>query len=154
MKRNIILLFATTLVVSSLAWISYGFRYTAGTASDSFLTQQADPAAQKYPKGAQIYKEKCTPCHQATGLGIPKAFPPLKGSDYLMADKVRAVAQVLNGSNEPMKVNGITYTTPMPPQVNTKEDAVAVINYVLNAWGNNGGTVTPDQVKNITIKPR
>ena len=142
------------LLTCSVAWISYGFRYAARTTAASIQAQQADPSAAKYPKGAQIFKEKCTICHQATGLGIPNAFPPLKGSDYLMADKVRAVAQVLNGSNEPMKVNGVTYTTPMPPQVNTKEDAVAVINYVLNAWGNNGRTVTLDQVKNITIKPR
>jgi nitrite reductase (NO-forming) len=154
MKRSLLFLPVMILLLVSVAWISSGFRYTAKTISESFQTQQTDPAAVKYPKGAQIYKEKCTVCHQATGLGIPNAFPPLKGSDYLMADKVRAVAQVLNGSNEPMKVNGVTYTTPMPPQVNTKEDAVAVINYILNAWGNNGGTVTIDQVKNITIKPR
>ena len=154
MKRNIILLPVMILLVCSVAWISSGFRYTTRITTVSFQAQQADPAATKYPKGAQIFKEKCTVCHQATGLGIPNAFPPLKGSDYLMADKVRAVAQVLNGSNEPMKVNGVTYTTPMPPQVNTKEDAVAVINYVLNAWGNNGGTVILENVKNVTVKPR
>lgn len=154
MNRNIIAFAGMIFIVSLLGWINSGFRYPAKTTSESYQAQQADPAAVKYPKGAQIYKEKCTVCHQATGLGIPNAFPPLKGSDYLMADKVRAVAQVLNGSNEPMKVNGTIFTTPMPPQVNTKEDAIAVINYVLNAWGNNGGAVTPDMVKNVTIKPR
>ena len=40
----------------------------------------------------------------------------------------------------------------MPPQVDNYEDAVAVINYVLNAWGNNGGTITVDEVKDIEIK--
>jgi nitrite reductase (NO-forming) len=133
------------------------FRNTATLPSvtgERILTGQTDPADAKYAKGAQIYKEKCVVCHQATGLGLPPAFPPLKGSDYLKADKVRAVAQVLNGSNQPIQVNGVTYTTPMPPQVNTKEDAVAVINYVLNAWGNNGGTVTLEQVKDIKINPR
>jgi len=113
-----------------------------------------DPADAKFPKGAKIYKEKCIICHQATGLGIPGAFPPLKNSDYLFADKIRAVSQTLNGSHEEMVVNGVTYTAPMTPQVDTKEDAVAVINYVLNAWGNDGGTVSMDDVKGIKIAPR
>ncbi|MEJ2595373.1 MAG: cytochrome c [bacterium] len=110
-----------------------------------------DDAAAKFPKGAQIYTAKCVPCHQVTGEGIPGAFPPLKNSDYLLADKKRAVKQVLNGSNEAMVVNGMTYTVPMPPQVDTHEDAVAVINYVLNAFGNNGGTISLEEVKDIKI---
>jgi len=114
-------------------------------------TQGDDPAAAKYPNGAKIYATKCFVCHQTTGLGVAGAFPPLKDSDYLMADKKRAVKQVLNGSNEAMVVNGVTYTIPMPFQVDTHQDAVDVINYVLNAWGNDGGTITLDEVKDIKI---
>ena len=110
-----------------------------------------DPAAEKYPNGAKIYVAKCVACHQVTGMGIPNAFPPLKGSDYLMADKKRAVKQVLNGSQEEMIVNGVTYNLPMPFQVDTHQDAVDVINYVLNAWGNNGGSITVEEVKDIKI---
>jgi nitrite reductase (NO-forming) len=115
------------------------------------LEPQDDDAAAKFPKGAEIYNAKCIACHLATGEGMPGVFPPLKGADYLLKDKKRAVKQVLNGSNEEMVVNGITYTMPMTPQVDTKEDAVAVINYVLNAWGNDGGTVSLDDVKDIEI---
>ena len=106
------------------------------------------------PKGEAIYKAKCTVCHQATALGIPNVFPPLANSDYLLADKVRAVAQTLNGSKMEMVVNGKTFTQEMVPQVDTKEDAVAVINYVLNNFGNKGGYVTMDQVQNVEIKTR
>ncbi len=110
-----------------------------------------DPAAAKYPEGAKIYAAKCVACHQVTGLGIPNAFPPLKASDYLMADKKRAVEQVLNGSHEEMTVNGAVYNLPMPFQVDTHKDAVDVINYVLNAWGNDGGSISVDEVKDIKI---
>lgn len=48
----------------------------------------------------------------------------------------------------------IKYPAPMPPQVANKEDAVAVINYVLNNFGNNGGHVTLDDVKDVVIMPR
>jgi mono/diheme cytochrome c family protein len=109
----------------------------------------ADPT-----RGEQIYKEKCIVCHQADGKGLPGAFPPLAGSDYLLADKVRAVAQVLNGSNMEITVNKLKYTVPMPPQVNTKEDAVAIINYVLNNFGNKGGQVTLEEIKDVVINPR
>ena len=117
----------------------------------TMVTPQDDPAAVKYPIGAKIYTEKCVACHQLNGMGIPNAFPPLKGSDYLFADKKRAVEQVLNGSHEEMTVNGSVYNLPMPYQVDTHEDAVAVINYSLNAWGNDGGTITLDEVKDIKI---
>jgi mono/diheme cytochrome c family protein len=109
----------------------------------------ADPT-----RGEQIYKEKCIVCHQADGKGLPGAFPPLAGSDYLLADKVRAVGQVLNGSNMEITVNKVKYTAPMPPQVNTKEDAVAIVNYVLNNFGNKGGQVTLEEVKDVIINPR
>lgn len=113
--------------------------------------QGDDPAAAKFPNGAKIYTAKCVACHQVTGLGIPNAFPPLKDSDYLFADKKRAVEQVLNGSHEEMVVNGVTYNMPMPFQVDTHQDAVDVINYILNAWGNDGGTITLEEVKDIKI---
>jgi nitrite reductase (NO-forming) len=106
------------------------------------------------PKGEQIYKAKCIVCHQASGAGVPNVFPPLASSDYLLADKVRAVAQTLNGSKMEMTVNGNKFTQEMVPQVDTKEDAVAVINYVLNNFGNKAGFVTMDQVKDVVINPR
>jgi len=120
--------------------------------SDALVYVPADdPADAKFPRGAKIYKEKCVACHQLTGMGVPSAFPPLKGSDYLKADKKRAVAQVLNGSNHEITVNGAKYSIPMPPQVDNHEDAVAVVNYILNAWGNNYGTIKLSDVKDIKI---
>ncbi|MEI6684393.1 MAG: cytochrome c [Bacteroidota bacterium] len=106
------------------------------------------------PRGEEIYKTKCTVCHQATALGIENVFPPLAKADYLLADKVRAVAQTLNGSKLEMTVNGKKFTQEMVPQVDTKEDAVAVINYVLNNFGNKNGFVTLAEVQGVVIKPR
>jgi len=109
------------------------------------------PADTKFAEGAAIFKEKCAVCHQLTGTGVPGAFPPLKGSDYLKANIKGAIAKVLNGSNEAVTVNGVSYSMPMPPQVDNHKDAVAVVNYILNAWGNNYGTVTMADAKAIKI---
>ncbi len=118
------------------------------------IASPQDDLAEQMKRGEEIYKEICIICHMADGKGIPGAFPPLAKSDYLMADPVRAVAQTLNGSNEEMVVNGVTYNTPMTPQVDTKEDGIAVINYVLNNFGNDGGTVTMEDVKDVVVNPR
>jgi len=117
-------------------------------------TEATTASANPFAAGEKIYMAKCIVCHQANGEGIPGAFPPLKNSDYLFADKVRAVAQALNGSNHEIVVNGAKFNAPMPQQVGTKEEAVAVINYVLNTWGNQGGTVTLEDVKDVVIDPR
>lgn len=111
-------------------------------------------ATDEFAAGKKIYDEKCVVCHQADGKGLPGAFPPLAESDYLLADPIRGIEQTLNGSHEEMVVNGITYNAPMTPQVDTKEEALAVINYVLNNFGNDGGVLTMEDIKDIQIKPR
>ena len=98
--------------------------------------------------GEKIYMDKCITCHQANGKGIPKVFPPLAQSDYLLNDKVGGAIQVLKGSHKDLVVNGVTYNSEMPPQVFSSEEAVAVIKYVLNHFGNPGGTITIDEVNN------
>ncbi|MEN8224410.1 MAG: cytochrome c [Bacteroidota bacterium] len=118
------------------------------------VTTPEDALAAQMIRGEEIYKEKCIVCHMADGKGVENAFPPLAKSDYLMADPVRAVAQTLNGSHEEMVVNGVTYNAPMTPQVDTKEDGIAVINYVMNNFENEGGTVTLEDVKDVTVNPR
>jgi nitrite reductase (NO-forming) len=124
------------------------------TAADTTKKVEATKEAPDMVLGESIYTTKCKVCHQADGKGIKGAFPPLAGSDYLLSDKVRAVAQALNGSNTEITVNGEKYKALMPQQVNTKEEAVAVINYVLNNFGNNGGTVSLEDVKDVVIDPR
>jgi mono/diheme cytochrome c family protein len=150
-KLSLLLVIAALVVVSASSFTKVKNLRSSKSSDVSFVVPQDDPAAAKYPNGAKIYKEKCVACHQLTGLGVPGAFPPLKGSDYLFADKKRAVQQVLNGSSHEITVNGQKYNIPMPPQVDNYQDAVDVINYVLNAWGNKGGTVTVDEVKDIKI---
>lgn len=149
MKKYSLLLILATVII--FAGSSFDVKSDVNINSEITITPPQDPADAKFPNGAKIYQSKCLPCHQITGAGLPGAFPPLKDSDYLLADKKRAVKQVLNGSNESMTVNGNVYTIPMPPQVDTHQDAVDVINYVLNAFGNDGGTISLEEVKDIKI---
>ncbi|MHC1774713.1 MAG: cytochrome c [Lentimicrobium sp.] len=128
------------------------------TGTESSETQvseaPATPTAEQMALGEKIYNEKCFVCHQKNGQGIPNVFPNLVGSDFLLNNKVQAVAQVLNGSEHVVANKTVKYPAPMPPQADTKEEAVAVINYVLNNFGNNGGYISIDEVKEIEILPR
>ncbi len=149
MKKHLSIISLAMLVL--VAAFSYSFKTKTVTNNGKTMVVP-DDAQTKYAKGFEIFKAKCVACHQLSGEGVPGAFPPLKNSDYLLKDKKRAVQQVLNGSNHEITVNGAKYSIAMPPQVDNYEDAVAVINYVLNAWGNNGGTITVAEVKDIEIK--
>jgi nitrite reductase (NO-forming) len=100
-------------------------------------------------KGKQVYMGLCFACHQPDGKGLPMAFPPLANSDYMLADRDRAIRIVLKGLTGPVTVNGTTINSVMPPQeaVLTDAQVADVLTYVFNSWGNKGDAFTADQVK-------
>ena len=93
-------------------------------------------------RGKAVYMQTCMVCHQPTGLGLPPVFPPLAGTDFTTGDARRMVAMVIKGVNPPLKVNDVTYPTPMPsPELQfpiLKDDGklADVVNYVRNSFGN------------------
>ncbi|OQX97805.1 MAG: hypothetical protein B6I20_11935 [Bacteroidetes bacterium 4572_117] len=100
--------------------------------------------------GEQIYKDNCMVCHLENGEGVAGTFPPLAKSDYLLGDKNRAILQTLVGSKEPIMVNGLEYTGGVMTIVELEDQQTAdVVNYILNSWGNKGGTVTATDVKAV-----
>ncbi len=150
-KISLIVMMAGLLFFAGKSFGFLSHKVVKTTSNEIVYVPASDKADTKYPEGAKIFKEKCVVCHQLTGEGVPGAFPPLKGSDYLKANIKSALVYVLNGSNEAVTVNGVSYSIPMPPQVDNHKDAVAVVNYILNAWGNNYGTVTLKEAEAIKI---
>jgi nitrite reductase (NO-forming) len=117
----------------------------------------APPAtkAARIARGQQIYNSVCSACHQPTGQGIAAAFPPLAGSDYLNADKTRAISTVLNGLSGAITVNGQPFNSVMPALGMSDEDVSAVLTYVYNNWNNAGHDVTPAEVRAVrSASPR
>ncbi len=103
------------------------------------------------PKGEDIYKRVCASCHMAGGDGIANVYPPLAKSDYI-ADKERAITQVIKGSSGEIIVNGKKYNNTMPPQQLNDEEVAAVLTYVYTNMGNTACTITADEVKAIRAK--
>ncbi len=99
--------------------------------------------------GQTIYEQNCTACHQADGRGVPHAFPPLANSDFLNADKTRAIGIVKGGLSGPIVVNGESYNGVMPALSLTDEEVANVLTYVYSAWGNSKQTVTPEEAAKV-----
>ncbi len=115
-----------------------------GTNSSVPATSETEGA-----RGRDLYLKNCFACHQMRGQGIPGIFPPLAGSDYLLADIDRAIRIICEGLNGEITVNARRYAGVMPPAVLQDEEVASVLNYVLRNWGNAGPEVTSEHVKKV-----
>lgn len=99
--------------------------------------------------GGAIFAANCVACHQATGAGLPGAFPPLKGDPVVMdPDPTRQIHTVLHGL-QGQAIGGTTYPSPMPGFASTLNDhqIADIINHERTSWGNQAKQITADQVK-------
>jgi glucose/arabinose dehydrogenase/mono/diheme cytochrome c family protein len=110
--------------------------------------------AAEAPRGETLYLEKCAMCHLPAGQGAPPAYPPLAGSDWLLADRTRTIRVVCEGLEGPIKVNGVDFNNIMPAQILQDEEVAAVLTYVTNAWGNKAAPFTADEVKTARAKTK
>lgn len=100
----------------------------AAAASLALQGARAEPAASD---GKTVFAKNCAACHQASGVGIPGAFPALKGNPYLQGDAEAVLATVLKGR------------AGMPAFAASLDDAqlAAVLSYARSAWGNQAGAI-------------
>ncbi|ENO1896429.1 cytochrome c oxidase subunit II [Vibrio vulnificus] len=82
-------------------------------------------------QGEAIYAARCAVCHQANGMGIPGAFPAIKGSAIATGDRAKHIDIVLNGKAG----------TAMQAFANqlSEQEIASVITYQRNAFGNDTG---------------
>lgn len=97
--------------------------------------------------GEALFVTNCSACHQTTGLGLPGAFPPLANSDSFAGLKpVDAAKNILKGKTGVFVANGVEYNSIMPAMSQlSDEDVAAVVTYVFNSWGNQGGSLTAEE---------
>lgn len=109
----------------------------------------ATPTATAAAPGADAYAI-CSTCHQPNGEGLPNAFPPLAGSDYVNGPGAPHIAIVLKGLAGPITVKGQTYNSVMAPWESLSDDQVAAaVNYERASWGNTGAPVTSADVAKV-----
>ncbi len=89
--------------------------------------------------GEKVYAANCVACHQATGKGLPPAFPPLDGSKVVNGPKAGQLALVLAGKQGTAMASFARLTD---------SELASVVTYTRNAWGNKTGeAIQPADVK-------
>ncbi len=101
--------------------------------------------------GKRVFTNTCIVCHQANGLGVPGAFPPLAGSDWAQGTEERVIRIVLHGLNGPITVAGKDFNSAMASLGGVlKDDQIAnALTYVRSEWGNTALEVKPEAVAKI-----
>jgi cytochrome c oxidase subunit 2 len=77
-------------------------------------------------RGAKVYAANCVACHQATGKGVPGAFPALDGDPIVNGPRAAQINILLNGKN----------AMPAWKAVLSDTEIAAVITYTRNSWSN------------------
>lgn len=112
----------------------------------AMMANATAPAGSGDP-GEQVYSTVCAACHQATGKGLPGAFPSLAGSEWVTGDPETPIRIVLAGLSGPIKVAGADFNSMMPPPPGLDDEKIAqVLTYVRKSFGNAADAVTKDQV--------
>jgi len=99
--------------------------------------------------GAQVYGANCVACHQANGAGLAGVFPPLAGSEWVLAADKVPVNIVLHGITGKLTVKATPYSGQMPAFKDKLSDAeiAAVLSHVRANFGNAAGKIGADIVK-------
>ena len=105
---------------------------------DEMKSKQDDPTKEwmkedLVARGEQVYNANCAACHQASGEGIPGAFPALVDAASVKGPQADQIAILLNGKGAGM---------PAWKQLSDVEIA-SVITYTRNAWANAGTGTDP-----------
>lgn len=127
------------------AWVGDQKKKMAAAAEDPNKEWQlADLVA----RGEKVYAANCVACHQATGAGVPPAFPALAGSAKVTGAKADQIHILLNGVTK----NGAPTAMASFKQL-SDTDLAAVITYTRNSWTNKTGeAIQPAEVRAARAK--
>ena len=132
------------------------YYYAQWGATSPFGTPPPPPAevAEQTPPpaldGEKIYKARCAACHQVTGQGLPGAFPPLAGSEWVIAPAELPASILVYGVSGEITVGGKPFKGQMPTFKNLKDEEIAaILTYVRSSWGNEAGEVSPQVVASV-----
>ena len=124
-----------------------------GTPTPDFLykreqKQQAGSKQEMKVDGAVLYATHCQSCHQASGEGLPGAFPALKGSPVVLDDNPELMVDIIMNGYDARPDFGVM--SPVGTNANlSAEEITAIMNHEKTSWGNNAKQVSPEEVKKL-----
>jgi nitrite reductase (NO-forming) / hydroxylamine reductase len=158
LNSSIVASVATLAVLALLSGCNSESDQTAETAIQRTNTQVhqaevAGAASASMEAGERGYQTHCRACHQADGSGLRGAFPPLAANPNIVGRPDYVARVILEGQKGAIEVDGITYDGVMPPMSYLSDEEVAAITtFVMNSWDNEGGEISPEQVREQRIE--
>jgi cytochrome c551 len=105
---------------------------------------------QYYVQGEILYKKYCANCHQLTGKGLGRLYPPVDQSDFMDRNFEEVICIIKYGKQGSLLVNGVDYNMTMKDNPGLTELEVAEIaTYIYNTWSNQKGLVDVRDVSPI-----
>jgi len=102
-------------------------------------------------RGAQLYAENCSGCHQSRGRGVPGVFPPLAGNPVVLAADPNNILKVVDRGIRAR--NGFIAMPAFNTQL-TDQQVSDIANYVRSSWGNTAApNATPPMVAKLRAGP-
>ena len=91
--------------------------------------------------GKALFMKNCAACHQASGKGIPGAFPALAGSKFVQGKSADVAAVLLKGRGG------------MPDFSDSLSDAdiATILSFVRGGWGNQAGALSEAEVAALRV---
>jgi mono/diheme cytochrome c family protein len=97
---------------------------------------EAQAAGSQPPDGKTLFAKNCAACHQASGKGIPGAFPALAGNGFVQGSPSDVSTVLLKGRGGMPDFSG-----------NLDDVEIAqVLSYVRSSWGNAAAPLSPDEI--------
>lgn len=128
---------------------------SGGFRSDVYGPTTIEVAPSTQSLGKRVYVQNCLVCHQVGGQGIPRMYPPLAQSDWVLGENWAGdnhlVKLVLKGLSGPIEVNDRRFVGAMVPweKVLNDEKIAAVLTYIRSEWGNQAPPISPEFVAEI-----
>ena len=112
------------------------------------LAQTGNTLKASMDRGKKVYDTYCLSCHMEDGTGVPRMNPTLVKTKWVLGDKKKLAAIILNGMDEEIEIDGQNYSNPMAPLDFLKDEEIAdVLTYIRNSFGNKATAVTAAEVK-------
>ncbi len=89
--------------------------------------------------GETLFLENCAECHLPDGLGIAGIYPALAGNELVLGSAVDVALVLIIGRGE----------MPSFSDAISNQEMATIINYVRNAWGNEGDSISTQTINNL-----
>jgi cytochrome c551 len=107
---------------------------------------------QYFVRGEQVYAQHCSNCHQKSGAGLGRVYPPVNKSDFIDDHLDEVICLIRHGRQGEIVVNGKMFNQAMPPTTLSDLEIAEVVTYIYNNWDRKHGIVEVNSVATFLQK--